>query len=312
MAGLTLLAPSRLWLLLPVALLAAGYVLAQARRHKYVVRFTDIELLDTVAPNNPAWRRHVPAVLLLAALLAMALGLTHPARVHAVARRAGVLVLAVDVSPSMLATDVAPSRLTAAKRAVSAGVSTIPASIEVGLVSFAGTAAIEVAPTSDRTPVLRAIDRLAPRSETSLADAVTVSLAAVASAPPSAAGIVMLSDGGNTVGPPIDLAIDQARQDHIPVSTVVLGTPRGSVTLGGKTIRVPVDAPDLRRIANGTGGRFYHAATGATLDGIYRGLAKPLGVDHRRQDIIAWFLAGAFVLALAAATASLLWFTRLP
>jgi Ca-activated chloride channel homolog len=312
MEGLTFGATARLWLLLAPLLLAGGYWLAQQGRHKYVARFTNIDLVDSVLPHSPGWRRHVPPIALLVALTIMVLGLAHPTRLHRVPRRDGVVVLGVDVSPSMMATDVTPNREEAARRAVRAALSTIPASIEVGLVSFAATGAVEVPPTRDRDAIRGALDRLQFRSETSLADAISTSLATIGSAQPAAAGVILLSDGGNTVGPPIDVAVAQARRDHVPVSTVVVGTRRGSVTLSGKTLPVPVDAGDLQRIASQTGGRTFQAATASRLETIYRTLGRSVGTDQRRQDIISWFLTGGFVLVMIAAALSLFWFSRIP
>ena len=76
---MTFAAPARLGLLLVVAGLAVSYIVAQRRRPRYAVRFTNLELLDVVAPDRPGFRRHLPALALLASLGAMVLGLARPA-----------------------------------------------------------------------------------------------------------------------------------------------------------------------------------------------------------------------------------------
>src|SRR5689334_9253166 len=105
-SSMTLLAAGRLWLLVPVALLALLYLVLQRRRRHYAVRFTNIALLDSVAPRRPGWRRHVAAGIAGLALIAMVIGLARPARDEKVPREEAVVMLAIDVSRSMTATDV--------------------------------------------------------------------------------------------------------------------------------------------------------------------------------------------------------------
>src|SRR5262249_33308880 len=109
------LAPGRLWLLLVVAVLAAAYVVVQSRRRHYAARFTNLELLASVAPKRPGWRRHVGAAAMLAALVLPATAWAPPTRPEHVPRERATVMLAIDTSVSMRATDVDPSRLEAAK-----------------------------------------------------------------------------------------------------------------------------------------------------------------------------------------------------
>jgi Ca-activated chloride channel family protein len=109
--------PERLWLLAAVLVLAVAYVVMQRRRSRYAVRFTNLKLLDRVAPKRPQWRRHVPAGLFLAMLALLILGFARPTDEVRVPRERATVLVAVDVSRSMLADDVDPDRLTAAKAA---------------------------------------------------------------------------------------------------------------------------------------------------------------------------------------------------
>lgn len=289
---MSFLAPGWLILLALVAGLAAAYAVAQRRRLRYAVRFTNLDLLDAIAPHRPGWRRHLPALALLGSLLCMVIGLARPVRSEWIPRQEGILVLGVDVSPSMMATDVAPSR-------------------------FAGTAQVTVPPTTDHKLVRRALGQLHFRSETALGDAILASLDAIgmtakrAGGPP-AAGVVIMSDGASTTGRPEQEAIQRARAGGVPVSTVVFGTSRGSVVLDGNTLPVPADGRSLERIAAATGGRFFRAASARELVEVYRTIGRSVENVQVRREITRWFVGAAFALALLGGMLSLAWFSRIP
>lgn len=103
--------PGRLWLLLGVVAVGVAYLFMQRQRSRYAVRFTNLRMLDRVAPHRPAWRRHVPASLFLAMLALLVVGFARPTAEVQVPRERATVMIAVDVSTSMLATDVAPDRL---------------------------------------------------------------------------------------------------------------------------------------------------------------------------------------------------------
>ena len=179
MLALSFLEPSRLWLLvLPVALLA-GYLVSQVRRRGYVVRFTNMDLLDSVAPKRPRWRRHLPAIGLQLGLVALALSLAEPAVADNVADEQAVVVLALDTSLSMQATDVAPSRLDAAQEAARSFLDNVPDGVRVGLVGFDNGARLLVPPTDNVAVLERAVDRLDLGEGTAIGEAVFASLDAI-------------------------------------------------------------------------------------------------------------------------------------
>lgn len=314
---MSFLAPGWLILLALVAGLAAAYAVAQRRRLRYAVRFTNLDLLDAIAPHRPGWRRHLPALALLGSLLCMVIGLARPVRSEWIPRQEGILVLGVDVSPSMMATDVAPSRFAAMQAAVSRFTRMVPRDIGLGLVSFAGTAQVTVPPTTDHKLVRRALGQLHFRSETALGDAILASLDAIgmiakrAGGPP-AAGVVIMSDGASTTGRPEQEAIQRARAGGVPVSTVVFGTSRGSVVLDGNTLPVPANGRSLERIAAATGGRFFRAASARELVEVYRTIGRSVENVQVRREITRWFVGAAFALALLGGMLSLVWFSRIP
>ena len=135
---MTFLAGARLWLFLALAVLVLVYIQRQFQRQRYAVRFTNLALLDAVAPRRPGWRRHLPAGALLLALASLLAAFARPARATAVPVRTSTVVIAIDVSGSMGATDVAPDRLRAAQAAATAFVDRLPPGFDVGLVAFDG------------------------------------------------------------------------------------------------------------------------------------------------------------------------------
>ena len=137
MIAVDFLAPERLWWLLAVVALAAGYVGAQFWRRQATVRFTQVDLLDKVAPSRPGWRRHVVAGVQLLGLAAGVIAIARPITTTTERTQAeGRILLMFDVSLSMEATDVQPSRLDAAKEAARKFVDQVAPDVEVGLISF--------------------------------------------------------------------------------------------------------------------------------------------------------------------------------
>jgi Ca-activated chloride channel family protein len=150
---MTFAAPELLIALALVPLALIGYLLIQRRRTRYAVRFTNVDLLRNIAPRTPSWRRHLPPILYLAALAALAVALARPAMVVAVPKEQATVVLAIDVSRSMEATDVSPTRLDAAVAAATTFVDKMPAKFKVGLVAFSTSARLVVPPTEDHQKV---------------------------------------------------------------------------------------------------------------------------------------------------------------
>lgn len=314
------LSPTWLLLLVPVVLLLAAYVVLQLRRKRYVARFSNVELLGSIAPKRPGWRRHLTFAMLLIALTVLALGVARPSAKVQVPRDRATVVLAIDVSLSMEATDVLPSRIEAAKRAAQTFVSLLPKRINLGLVAFGGNASVIVSPTIDRSPVQTAIKGLKLQESTAIGEAVFTSLQAISvfgqattakgdKPPPSR--IVLLSDGANTVGRPVSDAIAAARKAKVEVSTIAFGTDSGTVTYQGETIPVPADKPTLEQLAERTGGSFHTATSVQELEKVYSNIGQQIGYTTADRDISWRFLAGGVIVLMLAAGASLLWSGRL-
>lgn len=339
-------APERLWLLLGVVALAASYIALQARRSRYAVRFTNLALLDRVAPKRPGWRRHLPALLLLLALTGMVGAFAQPARMTRVPRERATIIVAIDTSLSMQATDVAPSRLVAAQAAAKEFIDGLPARLNVGLVTFNGIAKVAVPPTQNREELHAAIDQLRLGERTAIGEAIFASLDAIgvdtadpgasatdpggAAADPGDPGgttdpggtgedpvparIVLMSDGSTTVGRPDAQAAAAAKRAGVPVSTIAFGTPYGTIDLQGQEgpISVAVNPEALAAIANATDGTAFTAETGAELQQVYEDIGSSVGYTTEQRDITTTFVGVALGFLFAAAVLSQLWFSRLP
>jgi Ca-activated chloride channel homolog len=313
---------SPLWLLalLVVAALVAFYVVLQLRRKAYAARFTNVALLGSIVPKRPGWRRHLAFGVVALGLATLVVSLATPSTKVRVPRERATVVMAVDVSLSMKATDIQPNRFRAMQSAAKDFVDILPARINLGLVSFAGTATTLVPPTTDRGQVANAIDHLQLAESTAIGEAIFTSLQSIQnfqstvesgdSSPPPAR-IVLLSDGTNTVGRPDTQAVDAAKAAGVPVSTIAFGTDYGTLNLDGETVPVPVDRGELKSIADQTGGSFHQAATAAELKQVYADLGSQIGYTTEPKDVSYRFVRAGVLLALIVASLSLLWTNRL-
>lgn len=308
------------WLLaaIPVLVVAGAYVWRQLRRRATAVRFTNVELLRTLAPKGLGWRRHLSAAALLLSMLALATAMARPSVDTKVPLERATIVLAIDVSLSMQATDVAPNRLAAAQEAAKQFVQQLPATYNLGLVSFAKAANVLVSPTKDRAAVLSGIEGLQLAEATATGEAVFTSLDAIRTVPadgvsgPPPARILLLSDGYRTYGRSIEEAGAAASAANVPVSTIAFGTDEGVVDIGGQMQRVPVDRVSLASLAEATHGFFYEAASASELRRVYQDIGSSIGHRTAPREVTHWYTGAGLLLALVAAGLSLLWTSRLP
>ena len=331
--------PGLLWMLLLVPLALAAYLLAQRRRSRYTVRFTNLDLLANVVRAKPGWRRHVPPAFYLLALAALVISLARPQALALVPKEQATIVLVMDVSGSMNATDVRPTRLVSSQRAATEFIKDLPDKFRVGIVSFASTAQTLTRPTTDRVAVHEAISSLHAEGATAMGDGIERALDV--KRPPASAGgtaqpdppdpaarpggaaeaplvVLLLSDGANTQGrtQPMEAASD-AKALGVPVFTIALGTDQGMVDVPDETgnlrrIPVPPDELTLQRIAEVTGARYFAAPSSDDLKGVYRELGSKIGFVREKQEITAVFAATGLLFLVAGAAMSLVWFSRFP
>ena len=320
MGSLDFLAPDRLAFLPVIAVLGLVYAALQRRNKRYEVRFTNLALLDVVAPKRPGWRRHATALAFLLSAATLVVAFAQPTRDVRIPKERATVVLALDTSLSMEATDVAPSRIEAAQQAATAFLDVVPEFMNVGLVTFDGVARVRVTPTTDRVAVRSAIASVELNASTAIGEAIFASLDAVAAAPPGEDGqpaparIIVMSDGKTTIGRPNEDAAAAAEAAGIPVSTIAFGTPFGEIRVENDPapVPVPVEPEPLRAIARQTGGAFFEADSLEGLEQVYTDIGIAIGYDIEKRDVSSWFVGVGLALLLFTATLSLLWFARLP
>ena len=345
--------PQYLWLLLIVPVLVAAYV-AVLRRKKEAVRYANVGLVKAAIGPAQRFRRHVPPLLFLLALIGVLVAVARPSAIVTLPSDARTVIMAMDVSLSMRATDVDPSRIVAAQTAAKEFVKDLPADIKAGIVTFAGTAVLVQPPTHNRDDLIAAIDRFDLQRNTAIGSGMIVALATlfpdegidleqalfgygfgsrdslrskseksakqqekkkVNPVPPGSyksAAIILLTDGRRTMGPdPLDIA--RMCADHgVRVFTVGFGSSAGSsVDIDGMSIYMRFDEETLKGIAGITQAEYFHAASETDLRKLSEGRNTKFALERKETEITALFAALAALLAVASATLSLLWFSRI-
>lgn len=309
-------APVALLALLAIPALAVWYVARQRGRGRQPEAFAAAALVPSVAPSRPGWRRHAPIAAFAAAVAVLIFALADPRTSHAQPVASSSILLACDVSGSMAATDVKPSRVRAVERAAARLVAEVPAHVSVGVMLFDQVPDVIQSPTTDRAADRRALAGWRPHGGTAIGTAIEVALGQLTgdggkggTRPPAA--IILISDGGSTSGVSPLSAARRAASLHIPIDTVALGTPTGTITVRGRDERVPPDPTLLAAIARASHGRAYTAQDAGRLSAVYEKLGVKL--SHRRvvDKLDAGFAGAALVLVMLGSAMSLRWFGRL-
>lgn len=306
--------------------LIALYIVVQRARAKRILRFANMDLLESVAPKRPNRWRHLPAILLVLSLSLFTIAMAGPTNDVRIPRNRAVVMLVIDVSQSMRATDVEPSRLEAAQEAAKQFADQLTPGINLGLIAYAGTATVLVQPTTNREATKAALDKLQLADRTATGEGIFTALQAIATVgavigggdEPPPGRIVLMSDGKETVPSNPDnpkgayTAARTAADQQVPVSTVSFGTPYGYVEINDQRQPVPVDDEMLKKIADLSGGDAYTASSLEQLKDVFTSLQEQIGYETIKGDAsVGWLRIGAVILA-GAALAALLINRRLP
>jgi Ca-activated chloride channel family protein len=346
---MTFLWPDMLWLLSAVPALVAVYILLLRRKKKAALRYASLSMVKEAMGPGQRFRRHLPPLLFLLALVAMIVAVARPAAVVTLPTQRQTIILAMDVSGSMRARDVQPNRLVAAQEAAKAFVADLPRGVRVGVVAFAATAAVVQPPTYNHEDIFASIDRFQLQRGTAIGSGIILSLATIfpdagidvsesiygrnaprglsldqarkpeqkefTPVPPgsyASAAIILLSDGQRNTGPDNLEAAKVAADRGVRVFTVGVGTPNGAVIgFEGWSFHARLDEDTLKVIADLTRGEYFYAGSAMDLKKVYRGLNARLVFEKRPTEITALFSAAAAGLVCLSAFLSLLWFSRI-
>jgi Ca-activated chloride channel homolog len=327
---MTFVWPALLVALVVVPGLVALYVARQRRRTRDLGTLAASGLVLTAAGGTRRLgrRRHLPFVLLLAALAVMIFALSRPQATLARSRASGTVLVLVDVSNSMGADDVAPTRLAVAQDVVRRFVAGQPSSIDVGIVAFGAGALVTQQPTDDRAAVLAAVDRLKVGGRTSVGQGLLVALSTIAGAPISvpdaddpspaspgyfpSASILLVSDGEDTGGPDPAAVAAVAATAGVTVSAIGVGTPDGAtITVDGYQVATALDEQGMTTLTETTGGRYVPAAEATDVDDLTSTLERHVTSVDETTEITAVFALVAVGLLVAGGALMLRWYGRL-
>lgn len=330
--------PAMLWSLLAIPLIVFLYLRMQKRRAQYAIRYGSLGLVQQASGRGVGSRRHIPALLFLVGLIILFVALGRPQMVIGLPKVDGIVILAFDVSGSMLADDFDPTRLEAAKAVAKDFVARQPSSVRVGVVAFSDSGFSTQLPTNDQATILTAIDRLQPQRGTSLANGIIVSLNTIANvtgqepilgfdnpaaststpvpAPVNAdnsAVIVLLTDGENNMDPDPLAAAQFAADRGVPIHTVAIGSVQGvDLTVNGFTVHTQVDEAILQKIAEITNGFYFNAETEEDLRTIYESIEPGFRINKEETEVTAVFAGLSILILLIGGMLSLLWFSHVP
>ncbi len=337
--------PQNLWWMLVLPLLPALYLWLLRRPGKPALRVSDLGVARRVSSRT--WRRHLPPALILLALGLLLLALARPTARLTLPWARTTIMLAMDVSLSMRVKDVKPTRMVAAQEAAKSFLHDLPPHIEVGLVTFAGSAQVAQQATLDRAALVGAIDAIQMQMHTAIGSAIVLCLAELfpdhgidlgemsfgprrharsldekQKAPPrpvepvapgshEAAAIILLSDGRRTTGVDTLQAAKMAADRGVRIHVVGLGTADGHLAEGeGMSMYLQLDEATLREVARSTGGEYHHAGSAEVLRSVYQKLGSRVQMQTRDTELTALLAMVAAMLIVVGAAVSVLWFGR--
>jgi Ca-activated chloride channel family protein len=336
--------PGFLLLLGMPPLMVAAYLWMLRRRRRFAVRYSSLSLVRAALPRYSRLRRHLPFALFVLAVTSLVLALARPVAIMAVPTNQTTIILALDVSRSMLQTDIQPSRLHAAEAAALSFIERQASSTRIGIVAFAGFAETIQPPTTDEEALEDAIASLTTGRGTAIGSGILKALDVIAEIDPNVAPsetdgssevtpvpegayvpeiIVLLTDGVATTGPqPLDAA-RQARDRGVRVYTIGFGTANGSALpgeqnpggnqfgrdpgFGGGRFRRGIDEATLQQVAELTGGSYYAAESADQLQTVFQSLPTSIITAHEVMEISVLFAAIGALLAAIAIILSLIW-----
>ena len=278
--------PKLLWLLLLVPLAIIWYILRH-KKQEAAVTFSDLKGMAKLPKTGKGFMRHLLFALKMAALALLIVAIARPqsSSTNSTSNIEGIdIVMAMDVSGSMLARDLKPDRLTAAKNVASDFVKDRPGD-RMGLVIFSGETFTQVPLTTDHGVMLNMLSEMKNGlidDGTAIGDGLATAISRLKDSEAVSKVVILLTDGMNNAGS-VDpyTAAEIAKLYGIRVYTIGVGTygtaPYPVQTMFGtqmQQMKVEIDEKLLSAIANSTGGKYFRANNNKKLDEIYQEIDK--------------------------------------
>ena len=293
-----------LYLLVPLLGLFFWYAFRQ--RKNALERFGQLQLVQKLAQTVSRRGQRCKAILTLAAVALLVTALARPqfgTRLETVRREGQDIVVALDLSLSMLAEDIAPNRLQKAKHAIGSLINRLEGD-RIGLVAFAGEAFIQCPLTLDYGAASMFLNSmgpdLVPVPGTAIGEAIGRSLSAFVSDEAKHKVLILITDGEDHPGDPLEAA-QQASDQGVVIFTVGIGSPQGvpipifnqrgqrtgfKLDSNREVVLTRLDEQTLQQIASATGGRYFRATPGEDeLDQIVEEVASMDKKELAAQDI---------------------------
>ena len=279
--------PKLLWLLVVPALMVVHYIwLEIAKRHPHLRVSTAVPWTVTGVPFMAVFR-HVPFVLRTAALVLIVIAIARPRTSEQIEKidTEGIdIVLAMDVSTSMLARDLTPDRISASKDIAIEFISQRP-SDRMGIVVFAGESFTQCPLTTDRATLINLMKEVQTdliEDGTAIGNGLATAIARMKDSDAKSRVVILLTDGVNNRGEiSPQMAAEIAKTYGVRVYTIGVGkegmAPYPVMTPWGvevQNVKVEIDEKLLSDIAESTGGRYFRATDNTKLAEIYSEINK--------------------------------------
>jgi Ca-activated chloride channel family protein len=315
--------PGNLYLLLAVPVVVAVWIYRRSLSKKLIRRLGQESLVTQLMPERSVSRPLLKHLLLIISYSMLVVATARPqygARMEEVKKEGVEVIIALDVSNSMLATDIRPDRLERSKQAIERMVEVLE-NDRIGLVVFAGDAYIQLPLTADYTSAkmfLSAIGPdIVPKQGTAIGAAIDLGIRSFSPQNTESRAMIIITDGENHEDDPISAA-EAAKQAGVTIYTIGIGSPEGApipLNAGGRTeflkdrdgntVITKLDEKVLQEIASSTGGKYIRAtASGLGLNEIYADIGKMKKGDTggkvftEYNDQFQYFAGAAFLLLL--------------
>ncbi|MFO7620880.1 MAG: VWA domain-containing protein [Bacteroidales bacterium] len=285
--------PDFLYLLLLLPVMLILFIINSIRRNRALRRLGKSELVNGLVPELSGTRPYVKFLLQLIALLSAVIMLARPqfgSKIEEIRKQGVEVIIALDVSNSMLAEDIQPDRLTRAKQAISRLVDNLEDD-KIGLIVFAGDAYTQLPVTTDYVSAkmfLSVINPdMVPRQGTAIGSAISLGIRSFSPGEDKSKALIIITDGENHEDDPL-AAASEASEKGVIIHTIGIGSAEGvpiRMTVsgrtdylkdaGGNTVITRLDEDILRKIAISTGGNYVRASsTNIGLDQIWGEIRK--------------------------------------